>query len=601
MTDIRMSQMASAIPFGDNAGRPVPSSGQPYFNGETARLELYTNNNTWENIVQEVPGVSSITGQYLESNQSNNITIFGTNFVSGATAYAIGSNAIEVAATSTTFNSLVQLTATFTGLTSANEPYDIKVINPSNLFGILPDALYVNNILTWQTSAGSLGTFGDSVSISVSATAADDSTITYSLATGSSLPAGITLNSSTGLISGTTPDVSANTTYTFTIDASDGSNPVVPRTFSFIVNSAPTWVTSSGSLGTFTEQDSINIQLEATDPTDSVIYSVASGSSLPSGISINSSNGIISGTLPNISSNTTYNFTINASDGINTVPRLFSITSNYAISFEYLMTGGGGGGGGGYNGGGGGAGGLLYGTLLKTPGVYNISIGSAGLGASNSFEGSSGANTSAFSLIAYGGGKGSGEQQNMSASGSVNAEGGGSAGGRGHPTYQAASATPAVSGQGNIGGTTASCCANGGGGGAGSVGGDGNSSSNLGGAGGIGIQSLITGTSVYYSGGGGGASRSSGTGGTGGSGVGGNGGANGSGGNASSYGSGGGGGGAAGGVSNGGNGSSGVLIIAYPSTDPALTISGGLTYDQPSRSGYRVYRITAGSGTITIS
>jgi len=221
------------IPYGNTSGRPAnPGTGKLYSNGETQRLELYTSSGNWENIVQEVPGVSSITGSYLESNQSNTITIYGTNFVSGATAYAIGSNAVQVAATSTTFNSLVQLTAVFTGLSSAYEPYDIKVINPSNLFGILPDALYVNNILTWQTSAGSLGTFAEQVSVSVSATATDDSIITYSLANGSALPSGLSLNSSTGLISGTLPDISLNTTYTFTINASDGANPSVSRTFS---------------------------------------------------------------------------------------------------------------------------------------------------------------------------------------------------------------------------------------------------------------------------------------------------------------------------------------------------------------------------------
>lgn len=46
------------------------------------------------------------------------------------------------------------------------------------------------------------------------------------------------------------------------------------------------------------------------------------------------------------------------------------------------------------------------------------------------------------------------------------------------------------------------------------------------------------------------------------------------------------------------SGASGVVVIAYPDALPAITISGGLTYDQPTRSGYRVYRFTAGSGTI---
>jgi hypothetical protein len=587
------------IPFGNNAGRPAnPGTGKLYSNGEEKRLELYTSSG-WQNIVSETPGVVSISGNYLQSTGSGTIEITGTNFTTGAIASVIGTNGVEVNANSTTVNSIVSVTAVFSGLSNANEPYDVKVTNTSNLFGLLPDALYVNASPAWTTAAGSLGTFGDSVAISVSATATDsDSTITYSLASGSTLPSGINLNSSTGAISGTLPDIASNTTYTFTINASDGANPAVPRTFSFVSNAAPIWSTSSGSLGTFYEYTSISLTVAAADVSDSITYALASGSTLPTGVTLNSSTGVISGILPDIASNTTYTFTINATDGVNIIPREFSLTSELGITFEYLLAGGGGGGGGGYQGGGGGAGGLLYGTLSKSAGTYNISIGSSGVGAASGTEGTSGGNTSAFNLIAYGGGKGAGEMQSMSLSGSVNAAGGGSAGGRGHPTYQLASATSAVSGQGNIGGSYTNCCVMGGGGGAGSVGADASLVPEKGGNGGSGISSSITGTSQFYSGGGGGASRSGGAGGTGGSGVGGNGGANGNGSSASSYGSGGGGGGSSSGVSNGGSGSSGVLIIAYPSTIPALTIS-GLTYDQPTRSGYRVYRFTAGSGTIT--
>jgi hypothetical protein len=49
-----------------------------------------------------------------------------------------------------------------------------------------------------------------------------------------------------------------------------------------------------------------------------------------------------------------------------------------------------------------------------------------------------------------------------------------------------------------------------------------------------------------------------------------------------------------------GSGGSGVVIIAYPDTYPPLaSISGGLGYDQPGRSGYRVYRFYSGTGTIS--
>ncbi len=330
MTDIRMSQM-TGIPYGDNAGRPSGVIGQPYFNGEEKRLELYTSSG-WQNIVSETPGVVSVSGNYLESNTTNTLDITGTNFTDGAIASVIGTNGVEINATSTTVNSIVSISASFTGLVAANEPYDLKVTNTSNLFGLLPDAIYVNNILSWQTASGSLGSFGEQVSVSVSATATDDSTITYSLASGSSLPSGVTLNSGTGLISGTLPDISANTTYTFTINASDGLNPAVPRTFSISSNAAPTWVTAAGSLGTFSAEANLNIQLSVTDPSETLTYTLSSGS-LPSGVTLSSS-GLISGVSAPVASNTTYNFVVSVSDGINTaISRSFSFILGPATVF----------------------------------------------------------------------------------------------------------------------------------------------------------------------------------------------------------------------------------------------------------------------------
>jgi hypothetical protein len=61
------------------------------------------------------------------------------------------------------------------------------------------------------------------------------------------------------------------------------------------------------------------------------------------------------------------------------------------------------------------------------------------------------------------------------------------------------------------------------------------------------------------------------------------------------------GGGGGGGSAAGSTGGSGIVIIAYPDTYPALTsIGGGLTYTQPTRSGFRVYQFTAGTGTVSV-
>ncbi len=613
---------SSGIPFGNTAGRPASEIGRLYSNGETARLELYTATG-WQNIIQETPGVSSITGNYLESTNSGVITISGTNFVSGAYAAAIGTNGVQIEAASTTFNSLVQLTATFTGLSGAYEPYDIKVTNPSNLFGMLPDALYVNNNPAWTTPAGSLGTFAEQVNATIYAlSVSDDSTITYSLANGSSLPSGVTL-SSNGVISGTPPDVSSDTTYTFTVNATDGLNPVISRTFSFVSNAAPVWVTSSGSLGAYTGNTTISTTALSITDTDSVTYTLASGSALPSGLALNASTGVISGTLPVVSSSITYSFVINVNDGVSVIPRSFSITAQPATSLIELLVVGGGGGGGSQVGGGGGAGGLVYSASYNVASQNLVTIGTGGAGGphiaaqSGSRPGNYGANTVFGSVTAFGGGGGGGHGSNDPASGAdglITQSGrpGGSGGGGGANSSNGASGSSTqnspsgTTGYGFAGGTgTVSNWSGGGGGGAGGTGA--NSTANTGGAGGAGRQYSITGTSLFYAAGGGGCGNTDlSSGASGGSGIGGDGKGNSSGnpntkvtGNgATNTGSGGGG---ARDTGPGGDGGSGVVLIAYPDTfAPIRTIPGTLTYDQPTRAGYRVYRFTAGTGTITI-
>jgi len=279
----------------------------------------------------------------------------------------------------------------------------------------------------------------------------------------------------------------------------------------------------------------------------------------------------------------------------NTFSRRFSSTI-FNLLVEYLIVAGGAGGGAG-SGGGGGAGGLLTGQFQILTGVsYTLSIGAGGSGglSRNSLP-TNGSNSSAFGLTATGGGYGAGAP----CSGLLyNANSGGSGGGGGHWCPPAYSAASGIAGQG-FGGGSAVINAGGGGGGAGGPGGN-NTIIYVGGFGGIGTQSSITGQTLYYSGGGGGGGA--GPGGTGGGGTGGSGndtfvdptknGQTNTGGGA------GGGNLHAGSLS--GNGGSGVVVVAYPDTYPALIIGVGLTYNQPTRSGYRVYRFTAGAGTIRI-
>jgi hypothetical protein len=97
------------------------------------------------------------------------------------------------------------------------------------------------------------------------------------------------------------------------------------------VDVSPTWSTASGTLGTFDEGSSINVTVTATDADgDTIVYSVLSGT-LPTGLSLNSSTGAITGTAGNINSDTTSSFTLRATANSKTADRAFSITINYTV------------------------------------------------------------------------------------------------------------------------------------------------------------------------------------------------------------------------------------------------------------------------------
>ena len=299
-------------------------------------------------------------------------------------------------------------------------------------------------------------------------------------------------------------------------------------------------------------------------------------------------------TVTGLTNGTSYTFTVTATNSVGTGPAggpTSPVTPSLApSSVEYLIVSGGGGGGGGIAAGAG-AGGYLTGTASVSSGTpYTTTVGAGGPGGVGNNTGTNGSTSTAFSLTPVAGGAGGGFPNP--------GNNGGSGGGGAYPNQAAGSGT---SGQGFAGGVGGGNVANRGGGGGGGGGGVGAANpGNGGGNGGVGVSNSITGSSLFYCGGGGGGSDS-GTPGAGGSSIGGNGstvvGVAGNPGTTNT-GSGGGGGGTSG---NGGLGGSGVVIIAYPDSFSALSsIGGGLTYSvsTTSRTGYRVYTFTAGTGTI---
>ena len=150
------------------------------------------------------------------------------------------------------------------------------------------------------------------------------SPVNWSVTVGA-LPGGLNLNASTGQISGTP---TAAGTFNFTVQASDSSNPVQLATKALSITINAQLAVSTSSLPDGTQGATYNATLQSTGGTAPVTWSLFSGT-LPPGLSLNASTGIISG-KPSGSSGTS-NFTVQATDSLNqTATKALSILINPA-------------------------------------------------------------------------------------------------------------------------------------------------------------------------------------------------------------------------------------------------------------------------------
>jgi hypothetical protein len=514
-------------PKGTTDQRVGSESGELRFNTTTELMEYY-DGNQWKPI-DAPPSVTSVssndsvgTSTVLNADGSTyTISITGGNFGIGANVKFIGNTGIEYTAGNINRVSASSITCTtLVSMGTTDDPYDVQVINASGLSATLEDAFTYNAAPVFATASGTLGDVwnGRVVSgstLNASATDAEGNTITYSIVSGSLPGSGLSISSSTGLITGTLSGTPSLAVYSFTVRAatSEGNS---ERAFSIQVIATPFVAATGGTVVT-----SGNYKIHTFTGPGSFIVSNAGGPL-----------------------------------GSNTV--------------DYLVLAGGGSGGQ-NNGGGGGAGGFreakspmnasphTASPLATTTGVtvtaqtYPITVGGGG-----NFGPSSGS-PSVFATITSAGGGGAARD-------SSNGTAGGSGGGGGHDVGTAASGgagnSPPVSPpQGNNGGpVTGSGAGWTGGGGGGATAAAGTASPGGGGGGGAGATTSISDSPVAYAGGGGGSSDggTQGAGGTPTAGSGGNGGGPGS---SATSNFGGGGGGSDGGTP--GNGGSGIVIIRY--------------------------------------
>jgi hypothetical protein len=447
-------------------------------------------------------------------------------------------------------------------------------------------------------------------------TAANGTTpYTYSVQSGT-LPGGLSLNSSTGLVSGTPNANYGAASVVFRVTDANGVVAATTSSVSFTVNAATTATadTTARSGQTGTAITAFN-PLTAANGTTPYTYSIQSGT-LPTGLSLNPSTGSVSGTPSVAYPAASVVFRVTDTNGVvagTTSSVQFTYTAAPVPVSALLVAGGGAGGSAGGSsagqgaaggGGGGGVGNFNYGnvpkgtvltitigaggaftpvssttgsgargnptTITGGPGPFSIGGGGGGLGFTPLGGVGATTNQSGLSVAGSGGGGGSVKAPNFpSFSGYVGQPGGASGGGGGN--------TGGGGGGGQGGPPFPSVAQKGSGGGGGGAGGAGGSGGPLvrtsptpltGGTGGAASpQSFLTGTVVFYGGGGGGGSRPAGagvanpaTGGGGGPGAPGSANATNPSGTANS-----GGGGAGGGlVQGGGGGGSGTVVISVP-------------------------------------
>ena len=379
-----------------------------------------------------------------------------------------GSGLVEVKGDGSNISGKIQLNC-------ENNSHGVGIQSPPHASGqsynlTLPTTAPQNNKVLGVDSSGQLSFTDASIPAptvtSVSPTAIPDNANTSMTITGTGFTASpqVQFINSSGVISNATTVSFTNST---TIVATSGNladatyfirventNGTAGQSGSAILNASGvvTWSTNAGSLGAIAKGGNTSFAVSASSDS-AVAYSILSGA-LPSGYSLNTTTGAITGTEnSSITSGTTYNFTIRATDQeTQTADRAFSISVVVTASVEYLVVGAGGGGGAGSvgnggspTGGGGGGGGIITGTLTMTPSISSaVTVGAGGSsGGSNGGSGGAGGLSkfvySGNSTTYQAGGAGtagrsggtSGSPQSRSGGGNSSTYGGGGGGGAG--------------------------------------------------------------------------------------------------------------------------------------------------------------------------
>ena len=225
------------LPSGTTAQRPAsPGTGMARFNTSTGAFEFYASD--WVQI--SGLGITSVSPTSFSGASGTSFTITGSGFTAGTSVRFITNSGSIVTAATVTINNLNSIIATTPrAFTVSEEPLDVQVVSPSGITVTLQDVIDCGGSPSWSTASGAIystSLYENELLVSNTALVATDpdgSTVTYSVTSGS-LPSGISLSSS-GVLTGTAPTLATDTTYNFTVTASDPALNSTSRAFNIQV------------------------------------------------------------------------------------------------------------------------------------------------------------------------------------------------------------------------------------------------------------------------------------------------------------------------------------------------------------------------------
>tara|TARA_R100000773_G_scaffold29686_1_gene25460 strand:+ start:247 stop:1053 length:807 start_codon:yes stop_codon:yes gene_type:complete len=179
------------------------------------------------------PTFTSITPSTIENTQTTCV-IAGGGFVTVPLVTAINSSTgARVVADEVAFNSASQITVKFT--LPVDGTYLLYIENPDGNAVQTSAVLTVSDAPAWQTGAGSLGSFAAGSSFGTINLTATNS-VSMAKVSGA-FPGGMTLNSASGTstLTGTESGATQQTTYSFTIRATDAEGQTADRAFTITV------------------------------------------------------------------------------------------------------------------------------------------------------------------------------------------------------------------------------------------------------------------------------------------------------------------------------------------------------------------------------